>query len=60
MLERMHAVRNRKATTKLQKKEAQAKAKEQIKKIKQRHAMIAAILSQRDDLEEQHPYIPSK
>ena len=41
----------------LQKKEAQMEDKEQIKKIKQRHAMIAANLPQMNEPKEHHPYI---
>ena len=44
MLECMHAAKNRKEAIEQQKVEAQVKSKERIRRIKQRQAMIAAIL----------------
>ena len=44
MLERMHEAKNRKDAATLQREEAQAEVKERIRRIKQRQAMIAAIL----------------
>ena len=58
MLERMHATRNRKEAALIQKEEAQAEAKERIRKIKQHRAIIATILPQNEDEEGLHPYIP--
>ena len=44
-LEQMHiAAKNRKEAIEIQKEEAQSKAKEHIKRIKQCQALIAAIL----------------
>ena len=58
MLERMHAAKNRKEAAALQKQEAQEKAQERIKKIKQRWAMVAALLSTPTTNQAPHPYIP--
>ena len=57
MLERMHAAKNRKEAAALQKQEAQDKARERIKKIKQRRAMVAALMSTPNMNQALHPYI---
>ena len=54
----MYPAKNRKKIAKLQKKEAQAKAKKWIRKTKKCCAIIATILPQMDEPKEQHPCIP--
>ena len=53
----MHAAKNRKEATALQKQEAQDEAQERIQKIKQRRAMVAALLSTPTTNQTLHPYI---
>ena len=58
MLERMHAAKSKKEAAALQKQQAQDKARERIKKIKQRRTMVGAILPTTSMNQTLPPYIP--
>ena len=58
MLKRMHAAKNKKEAAALEKQQAQDDAQERIKKIKQRWAMVAAILPTASMNQTLPPYIP--